>query len=160
MNHPLLVTLDHNCIVALEKDEEPDADAIRQLIVFQQKDIIKIIVGWATMLEKPPQGVKLLWFPEQEHRMKALGLDDADLFKHPQAMWFRNEEGFLTYELEIPYLRTVHELLFPKIDFVFPAYLKRYCKQHQLDPDLLERAHFYSSPLTRVYTPLRSGSND
>jgi hypothetical protein len=46
VNHPLLVTLDHNCIVALEKNEEPDADTIRQLIAFQQKGIIKIVVGW------------------------------------------------------------------------------------------------------------------
>ena len=125
MNHPLLVTLDHNCIVALEKDEESDADAIRQLIAFQQKGVIHLVIGWSTMFEKPPQGGKPLWFPEQERRLHSLGLGDVEQFKHPQAMWFRNEEGFLTFEPERSYLRTVHELLFPKIDFGFPEYLKR-----------------------------------
>ncbi len=153
MNKSLLVTLDHNCIIALEKGEEPNADAIRKLIAFQQKGLIKIVVGWSTMLEKPRQGEKPLWFPEQECRMEALGLGDAELFKHHQTMWFRNEEGFLTYEFERPYLRTVHEILFPTIDFSFLEYLKRYCTQHHLDPDLLECANFYSNPLTRVYTP-------
>jgi hypothetical protein len=153
VNKSLLVTLDHNCIIALEKGEEPNADAIRKLIAFQQKGLIKIVVGWSTMLEKPRQGEKPLWFPEQERRMEALGLGDAELFKHHQTMWFRNKEGFLTYEFERPYLRTVHEILFPTIDFSFLEYLKRYCTQHHLDPDLLECANFYSNPITRVYTP-------
>lgn len=153
MNNLLLVTLDHNCIIALENNEEPNASAVRRLIVFQQKGVIKIVVGWSTMLEKSHQGQEPLWFPEQERRMKALGLGNAELFKHHQTMWFRNEDGFLTYELELPYLRTIHELLFPTIDFIFLEYLKRYCKLYHLNPDLLNQAAFYSNPLTRVFIP-------
>jgi hypothetical protein len=105
------------------------------------------------MLEKPRQGEKPLWFPEQERRMEALGLGDAELFKHHETMWFRNAEGYLTFEPESLYVRTVHEILFPHVDFGFPEYLKRYSEQHHLDPDLLARAHYYSNPFTRVYTP-------
>lgn len=152
MNHPLLVTLDHNCIVALEKHEEPDADAIKQLINFQKKGVVRLIVGKSTIYEKPHQGEKLLGYPEQKHRMKALGLENADLFKPHQTMLFYNEEGYLTLEPGTLYLQTVHELLFPTIDFDFFDYLKRYCQQKQLDYDLFKCAHFYSRPFTRVYT--------
>src|SRR5436309_3503846 len=136
MSNPLLVTLDNNCIIALKEGEEPNATAIRKLIAFQQKGIIKIIVGWRTMLEKPPQGEKPLWFPEQKHQMEDLGLGDAELFKVHQTMWFRKEEGFLTFEPEIIYLRAVHEILFPNVDFSFHEYLKRYSKENNLDLDL------------------------
>jgi hypothetical protein len=153
MNNPLLMTLDHNCIIALEKDEELNADAIRQLIAFQQKGIIHIVIGWSTMFEKPPQGKKPLWFPEQERRLNSLGLGDVEQFKHPQTMWFSTEEGYLTYQPERSYLRAVHEVLFPTIDFEFQNYLTRYCHQHQLDLALYRDAFYYSNPLTRVYTP-------
>ncbi len=126
----MLVTLDNNCIIDLENGEEPNATAIRQLIAFQQKGIVKIAISWSTMLEKPPKGKKPPWFPEQERRMEDLGLGNAELFKHHQTMWFRNKDGFLTYEPERLYLQTVHEILFPKIDFGFHEYL-----------------------ITRVYTP-------
>jgi hypothetical protein len=152
VNNPLLVTLDHNCIIALEKDEE-NADAIRQLIAFHQQGIINIVIGWSTMFEKPPQGEKPLWFPEQEHRLRALGLGDVEQFKHQQAMWFRNEEGYSTYIPERAYYRTVHEVLFPSIDFGFQDYLTRYCQQHHLDIALYQDASYYSNPMTRVYTP-------
>lgn len=153
MNNPLLVTLDNNSIIALENDEEPNATAMKQLIAFHRQGIIKIIVGWRTLLEKPRQGKGHLWFPEEERsRMDALGLSAVELFKTPQTMWFLNEEGFLTYEHELPFLRAIHEILFPNIDFDFRDYLKRYCKEHQLDLDLLEQVAFYSSPLTRVYS--------
>lgn len=84
--------------------------------------------------------------------MEALGLGDAELFKHHQTMWFRNEEGFFTYEFERPYLRTVHKILFPTIDFNFPEYLKRYCTQHHLDPDLLECSLRLQSEIQQIIT--------
>ena len=153
MNTPLLVTLDNNCIIALENGEEPNATAVRKLIVFHQQDVIKIVIGWSTMFEKPPHGEKPFWFPEQERRLHALGLGDVEQFKHSQTMWFRNKEGYLTYEPEREYLRTIHELLFPNIDFGFADYLTRYCQQHQLDLVLYQEAFYYSNPTTRVYTP-------
>ena len=138
MNNSLLVTLDHNCLVALEKAEEPNATTVRELIRLHQQGIIKIIIGWSTLFEKPPQGEKPLWFPEQERRLQALGLGDVEQFKHHQTMWFRNEEGYLTYEPELDYLHAVHEILFPTIDFGFSEYLKRYCQQHHLDLPLYQ----------------------
>ena len=72
MNKPLLVTLDHNCIIALEKGEEPNADAMRKLIAFQQKGIIKIVVGWGTILEKPLKEKSLYGFLNRSVEWKLL----------------------------------------------------------------------------------------
>ncbi len=140
--------------VALEKPNEPQVVvAVKKLIEFHREGIITIVIGWSTMLEKPPKGEEPLWLPEQKRRLETLGLGDVEQFKHNQTMWFRNEEGYATYEPEYDYLCAVHGAMFPNIDFRFQDYLTRYCREHHLDLALYKAADYYSTPMTRHYTP-------
>jgi hypothetical protein len=138
MNRPLIVTLDNNCILAFEKHEEPNATAIVELIAFGKAKKISIKIGMSTAMERPRPGEQPQGFPEQLRRIKALGLEDAELFKTPQTMWFHNGETWFVHKhYEQAYLREIHEILFPKIDFNLADYRRRYCELHNLDTELL-----------------------
>jgi hypothetical protein len=138
MTQPLIVTLDHNAIIALEHADEPHeqpiAEAVRELIRYHDAGYIALKITSSTMLENPQYGkdpdiAKLI------AQYQDLGLGSLALFQGPQSLVFTDGKGtiFANTDQEQLFLRKVHMLIHPNIDFDLGAYRRRYCKDKKLD---------------------------
>ncbi len=134
-----IVTLDHNSIIALEHPDEPQqqpiAGAIRELIRYHHAGYIALKVTSSTMLENPRCREEDLDVAELIEHYQKLGLGSVELFRGPHVLSFTDGKGhlFASPSLEQWFLRSVHTLLHPTIDFDLRAYCQRYCKEHGLD---------------------------
>jgi len=133
------VTLDHNSIIALEHPDEPQqrpiAEAIRELKRYHDAGYIALKITSSTMLENPRPGEEDLDVAELIGHYQKLGLGSVELFRGPHVLSFTDGKGHLCASpaLEQWFLRNVHMLLHPTIDFDLRAYCRRYCKEHGLD---------------------------
>jgi hypothetical protein len=138
--HPIMtqtpiVTLDHNPLIALEHVDEPQhqpiAEAARELIRYHEAGHIALKVTSSTMLENPCPGKEYLDITHYQD----LGLGSVELFRGPQCLLFTNgtDTIFAGTDWDQWFLRRVHTLLHPNIDFDLWAYRRRYCKQQGLD---------------------------
>src|SRR5260221_10766464 len=129
MTQPLIVTLDHNCIIALERPEEPQqqpiAGAVRELLRLHEAGTILITTTSSTLLENGRTGNKQ---HEEASELlvhyQVLGLGAIDHFRGPQPMMFTDGKGNYVagVDLEFQFLHTIHALMFPAIDFDRYAY--------------------------------------
>lgn len=135
---PLNVTLDTNCLFALEK-QEAEADDLKALIAFHNEGRIALSVGLSSALENPG-GEEPEEFPALYARMEAIGLGHVSLFTHPEFMPFLVNNTW-TYDsrLDALYRRAVHVALSPMVDYMSQDYQKQYCKLRRWNPDDLNQ---------------------
>jgi len=139
MAKPPIVTLDHNVIIALEHPNEPQqqpiAEAIRELKRYHDAGYIALKVTSSTMLENPRPGEEDLEIAELIAHYQKLGLGSVELFRGPHCLSFTDGKGnvYASSDLDQWFLRKVHALLHPTIDFDLRAYRQYYCEQRGLD---------------------------
>lgn len=126
----LRVTLDHNCLIALEKDE-PEAKAIKLLIPHHKKTIL-LGVPAISASEWQLGDKRISTFSEFNERILVLGVRGVEILR-PLGYWdvcfwdwaiWGSEEDF---ELE----KRIHRVLFPNIPFDYPEY----CESRDITPN-------------------------
>lgn len=127
------VTLDHNCIIALENNEA-SAPYIKELINMNDKNKIILQVVSIGAAERLPDGRHISNITEFKERIVVVGLGHVTILK-PIAYWGLsfwgwglNSDGpngsMKTLEREI------HKILFPEIEFEYVDF----CKARNLNP--------------------------
>ncbi len=124
------ITLDHNCIIALEMNE-PDAQYIRDLIDMHNRNKIQVRVAAIGASEMLPGKKYPSHFSDYDNRIAALGLKQVEKLspvgKWDMTYWDQSVYGDQRTEaLE----RRIHDILFPDIEFDYQAF----CKIHSLSP--------------------------
>lgn len=139
VTQPLILTLDHNPLIALEHTDEPQqqpiVEAVRELVGYHEAGYIALKVTSSTMLENPRLGEEALDIAELMEHYQKLGLGSVELFRGPHRLLFSDGKGNLCAgpDLEQWFLRRVHMLLHPTIDFDLRAYRQRYCQERGVD---------------------------
>lgn len=150
----MFITLDHNCIIALENPLKPseaaNASALQELMALCKSQNIPVGVYWNMWMENPRQGAEN---QDLKARLKTLGLEHVEI-RDKQTLWF-NIDGIPTADVwtEIGFLAWVHHSMFPNIAFRFYEYVEAECtKQGIATKDMFEanrdKVRFFASPLT------------
>ena len=120
------VTLDTNCLIALE-NAEPAASAVRELIELHQGGRVHLCVSAIAASEAKASGEDR-WppFSRFRDRLAAVGLSEVEILR-PMCYWgiayldhcwqFRDEHLALE--------RKIHEVLFQTLEFSYEEYCKR-----------------------------------
>jgi hypothetical protein len=128
--HQLNVTLDTNCIIALEENR-PTAPFLRQLITFHDAKKINLRVVAISASERKRDGTYAANFSEFKQKIATVGVEHVDILKPIAYLgmayldWCYPSGGQATV-LE----RKIHEILFPSIEFDYLDY------RHRFDIDL------------------------
>ncbi len=139
MDNRPIVTLDYNSIIALEHPDEPQqqpiAEVIRELMRYHDAGHIALKVTSSTMLENPRPGEEDLGIAELIVHYQELGLGSVELFRGPHCLSFTDGKGniYAGRDWDQWFLRRVHALLHPNIDFDLRAYRQYYCEHRGLD---------------------------
>lgn len=123
------LTLDHNCIIALENNES-DSQYLRQLIAMHNLKKISLRVAAIGASERLHGGGYTSHFLNFENRVAALGLQQIEFAlpvgKWGITFWDRSLYGdSQTESLE----RAIHAILFPDVEFEY----QDFCLRHNLD---------------------------
>jgi hypothetical protein len=157
---PLKVTLDRNCIIALEryskgrtrardgkkqsegqKREETNAIAVLRLNEFQMAKVITLLIPDASMLENQPEDGEEDFSSYREH-LKRIGLEveASSIFKAADQLALRQGD-ILDYRHSFDHeellRRRIQNTLFPCDAYDFADHLGCYCKRTGNDPQLL-----------------------
>lgn len=113
------LTLDHNCLIALEKNES-EAPYIKKLIVMHDdKKIIIRVVGIGAS-ERLPGGSYATNFDEFKNRFAAIGLGNVEILAPIAYAGITFVERSLSAdEAMVELERRIQEVLFPRIDFTY-----------------------------------------
>lgn len=128
--HSMKLTLDHNCIIALENNE-PDAPYLRRLIAVHNLNKISLRVAAIGSSERLPSGGYPSHFSSFERRVAALGLQQIE-FSLPVGKWgitFWGRSVWASTQSE-SLERAIHVILFPDIEFEY----QDFCMKRGLDP--------------------------
>ncbi len=156
----LKVTLDRNCIIALEKyddgrtrpkpgkeqsdgqkKEETNALAVRRLNEFQRAKVIKLFIPDASMIENKLEGSEEDFSAYREH-LEYIGLEmeASSIFKAADLLVLR-QGNILDYRHSSDWgdllRRRIQNTLFPCDAYDFASHLECFCKRRGLDPQLL-----------------------
>lgn len=124
------VTLDRNCIIALENDE-PEAPALRQLVAFHNVGKISLRVTAISIAERERKGAPPQYIEEFKQRIEAIGLGTIEIF--PTLAYLGLAIVGWCYpagEETAVFERKIHEILFPTTEFSYTDY----CKRLGIDP--------------------------
>jgi hypothetical protein len=161
MKVPPIITLDTNCIIALEKHvngkrpnarEQQNALAVQELMTLHKEGVITLQTTLCSALEQPLRGEKDQELFEQVGDMAAIGLGGIDLFQSPRFMGFP-EGNAVVFDMyrERAYQQAIHQILSPSIDLSLPDYQRRYCREHNLDAALLADIVTYQEHLDDAF---------
>jgi hypothetical protein len=118
------ITLDMNCIVALEENR-PEAPFLQQLISLHNAGSVNLRVTAISGAERRLDRVYSENFAEFKQKIAAIGLEDIEIFPTLAYVGL----AFLDFcilagEEEIASERRIHEILFPTIEFDYSQYCK------------------------------------
>jgi hypothetical protein len=124
------VTLDHNCLIALENNES-EAPYIKELIAMHDDKKVAVRVVGIGASERLNGGTYAANFDEFKKRIAAIGLAHVEILK-PIGYFDITFWEWCVYgdEQTMQFERKIHEALFPDIDFDYQAF----CQNHELDP--------------------------
>lgn len=122
-----LVTLDNNALVSVRKNE-PDADAVRELLSMNRVGQIAINITLSTALENQRPGETLGW-TDHIAWLETQGIARESIFTGWRTVAFSTPEAprIMTFgvEYELALMKRVHAILFPNIPFMWRDYLER-----------------------------------
>jgi hypothetical protein len=115
-------TLDTNCILAVDEGR-PEASYIRHLVEHHERGTASVALVAISASEKQRPLRSITNFEQFIERVTKLGLGNLDILD-PMAYWdvsfwdhgLRSDESMLALE------RKIHEMLFPKVEFDWPAF--------------------------------------
>ena len=124
-------TLDHNCLVALER-REPEALAIRSLVAAHESGQANVAVVAISASENQQGGRRIANFGEFLARLDALGLASLKIIL-PMAYWDIAfwDHALLTDDAMIMVETDLHTILFPRSAFSF----EDFCAANSNDPN-------------------------
>ncbi len=124
------VTLDTNCIIALEENR-PEAPFIRQLISFHEAKKINLRVVAISASERKRDGTYAANFSEFKRKIAAVGLGHVEILRPIAYLGMAFVDWCYPGGGEATVLdRKIHEALFPDIEFDY----REYCKRLGIDP--------------------------
>jgi hypothetical protein len=116
------VTLDTNCLIALE-ESEPEAPFLRQLITFHDVKKINLRVVAISASERKPDGTYASNFAEFQQKIAAVGLGNVEILTPIAYSGITFAEWCLAADDEMIELeRKIQEVLFPTIHFDYETY--------------------------------------
>jgi hypothetical protein len=119
------VTLDTNCIIALE-ESRPEAPFLRQLISFHDAKKINLRVVAISASERKPDGTYAVSFNEFKQKIAAVGLGHVDILRPIAYLGMAYVDWCYPGGGEATVLdRNIHETLFPDIEFDYSEYRNR-----------------------------------
>jgi hypothetical protein len=77
----LMLTLDTNCIVALDRDEKPHSSCLRNLLELHSAGMVTLRLTAMSASEKQPDTSYLKDFSKFQERLDSLGLGQLELLK-------------------------------------------------------------------------------
>jgi hypothetical protein len=123
----MIVTLDYNCLIALEEEREPEASALRELAALCKSKGIKLTAYTYVFLENPKPEGKRAQPSELKTRLETVGLSEIELIG-PGTL-YTEVDGYLTSEYHDELMQQAHDILFPGIHYYFQDYLKAECEK-------------------------------
>jgi hypothetical protein len=149
VERPLRITLDQNCIIALE-EERPYTGAIRHLIAFQNQGYIVLNVSAFRGDEnrgsgKPELDLKEQIFHEADRaHLAILGLEKVHIYKDLNLMRFTDGSTFLyDIDLDIFFYEFLRNILFPNKPFEPNASGSKQYQKKGLDKATLREIRLY-----------------
>ena len=155
---PLKLTLDRNCIIALEryaegrtrarhgkeqndrqKREETNAIAVRRLNEFQRTKVITLIIPYVNMLENQSEDREEDLSKYRDY-LKRIGLEveASSIFKAADRLALRQGNTlYFHWDYEELFRRRIQSTLFPCDAFDFAGHLECWCKGKGIEPELL-----------------------
>ena len=124
------VTVDTNCIIALEENR-PEARALRRIVRSAAERTLSLRVVAISASERQPDGSISESFCDFEAKIAKVGLQDAEILLPPaiwsvtywdHCIWATDEDWKLAEE--------IHRILFPSYPFEY----EDYCRRFDLDP--------------------------
>lgn len=126
----MIVTLDNNCIIAVENGEEPNAATIRLLAEQCRRRQHTLAVYSYLFLENRPPASERHELPNFPHRLATLGLGPIELVRPP-----------MNYHL----VEQVNSVLFPSIPYAWRDFLMTECAREGISwEDMREVEREYS----------------
>ena len=125
------ITLDHNCIIALEEQRD-GADALRELISLTEGGGCRLCVAAIGASELLRDGTYAETFTGFQNKLTAVGLSNAEILSSPAyiGLAFLGRALFVGDSM-LDLERRIHDSLFPSIELDFAAY----CAAHSLETD-------------------------
>ena len=124
------ITLDTNCIVALEENR-PDARYLRRIVQSATEQQLRLRVAGISASERQPDGKYSESFFDFQAKIAGVGLEDVEILR-PPLIWgvtFWDESFYGTEQVDEEAKR-IHEILFPTSPFEY----EDYCRHFGLDP--------------------------
>ena len=116
MDEPMLnVTFDTNCIIALEENEQPTADALRRIVRSAPEQKLRVRVVAISASERPRRGATPPGFDDFERRIANAGLESLVEVLAAPAIWDVTfwDESEWTSEADDANEELIHRILFP-----------------------------------------------
>ncbi|GEM_PF-1969407 len=110
------LTLDNNCLIALEQGEEPTATALRDLIAAHNVRAVTLRVVCVSGFERPQGEARIPFIEEFYARLRRIGLDGAEVLSSIVYldMDTRLDSGFiLGSDEDFAFEQWIHHTLFP-----------------------------------------------
>ena len=120
------VTFDTNCIIALEENEQPDAEHLRRVVHGPTDQELKLSVAGISASERQREGKLSDTFHDFEARLARVGLENAEILLPPliwdMTYWDRAIWGSEQIDEEA---KRIHEILSPTTPFEYEDYCQR-----------------------------------
>jgi hypothetical protein len=128
------VTLDHNCLIALENNES-QARSIHELIAMHNDKKVAVRVVGIGASERLKGGTYAANFDEFKKRIAAVGLSQMEMLK-PIGHWDITFWDWCIYadDQMVQLERDIHNVICPYIEFDFALF----CQSQRLDPNSKE----------------------
>ena len=120
VDEPMMnVTFDTNCIIALEENEQPTADALRRIVRSAPEQKLRLRVVAISASERPRRGATPPGFDDFERKIANAGLEGLVEILAAPAIWnvtFWNESEW-TSQADDANEEQIHRILFPNRPF-------------------------------------------
>src|SRR5215211_4585246 len=131
------LTLDHNCIIDLEEDRQPQASCLRELLKFHDAGDLEIRLTAVSAAEKPYGRPHLKNIFEFQERLRTLGIEHLELLKPIAYLGIAFLDWCVLGGGELSKLdEKIHKILFPDLPLNLPQYIEAH---PDLDEAKLER---------------------
>jgi hypothetical protein len=128
------ITLDHNCLIALENNES-QASYIKELLAMQDNNEVATRVVGIGASERLKGGAYAANFNEFKSHLAAIGLAQLEILQ-PIMYWGITfwDWGIYADDQMVRLEREIHEVLFPNIEFDYVLF----CQRQGFSPDSKE----------------------
>ena len=120
------VTLDTNCIIALEENEQPAAGYLRRILHGPTDQELRLRVAGISASERQRGGKLSETFHDFEAKLAQVGLENAEILL-PPVIWDMTywDNAILGSEEVDEEAKRIHEILSPTTPFEYEAYCRR-----------------------------------